>query len=253
MKVLFDQNFKAKMKGEWVVAHESAGEFVLDTDNVEGVTGALVEGIADANKLEVKGKTKADKIASLIEGLEGMKIPEMKEKPAQLRIEEIVQENPGLSDDELLVKIVQSGISFKLAARGMKVALEKFGMRVNNKERVQSAGSILSKMDFAPKTWGDVLDAAERIAKEVADTTEKQAMAAIKKYCKEQAIELPAKAKREKKVGAAGFKGKLADFLVNNPGATMQDLEQFLEDSGKKREISKRFAWVLNVANRLAK
>ena len=261
-RFVINANFKAVMKGEYAEASVESGEFILDSDDIESVTGAIITGIAEENKIEVHGKTKADKLASLIAGLEGLKIGEIREPTVMMKVKALVEAHVvdgklNATEDDLVVEILTQQIcGFKHAGKNLKLALEQLGLQTSNKDKLASAESILAKSDFAPQNWGDVLDMAERIAAETPNTNEKQAVGLIKKFAKKNGIELPAKPKKEKgeKVkGVSGFKAKLIKYLTDNPTATKDDVETFCVDSDKKKELADRFEWVRILANNLAK
>lgn len=257
-RFVINANFKAVMKGEYAEASVESGEFILDSDDVESVTGAIITGIAEENKIEVHGKTKADKLASLIAGLEGLKIGEIREPTVMMKVKALVEAHVvdgqlNATEDDLVVEILTQQIcGFKHAGKNLKLALEQLGLQTSNKDKLASAESILAKSDFAPQNWGDVLDMAERIATETPNTNEKQAVGLIKKFAKKNGIELPAKPS-EKVEGVSGFKAKLLKYLSSNPAATKDDVETFCVKSGKKKELAARFDWVRILANTLAK
>lgn len=261
MRYIINSDFKAVMKGEYAEPSTSSGEFVLDTEDESTLTGAIIEGVAEANKIEVKGKSKADKLASLEEGLSKLKIGEVREPTVQQRIKDIVEQNVvdgalAASEDDLIVAIIESGIGFKQAGKGLKLVLEQLGLKVSNKDKLATAADVLTKMDFDPQNWGDVVDAAEKVAAQLPDVTERNAIGLIKKYAKTKNITLPAKPKKEKGEkgagGVSGFKAKVVDFLAKNPRATMDDLVDLCVANKKSADVAKRFAWVLALANKLA-
>lgn len=266
MRFIINSEFKAIMKGEFAEHNHAAGEFVLDTSDTESATGAIITGVAEAMGVEVTGKTKADKLASLEAGLNKLKIGEVREPTVTQKITALVEgfvKDGKLtkSEDDLIVEIINSGVGFKVAARTLKHVLETTGLKVSNKDRLSTASSILEKMNdgagFAPTNWGDVIDAAEKIASGLPDTNEKQAIVAIKKWAKEANITLPAKPEKVKgeksEGGVSGFKAKVTAALVKNPKMTKEDLEAFCVENKKDAAVAKRFEWVRALANKLAK
>jgi hypothetical protein len=260
MKYVINSEFKAVMKGEYCEANTAAGEFIVDSENSEPVTGAIIQGIADAHGFTVHGKNKSEKLAQLDADLSSLKIGEVREPTITQRVKSIVDEHVvdgvlKIDEDSLIVILIQSVIGFKNAAKTLRHVLETSGLKVSNKDRLSTATSILEKMEFAPKNWGDVIDAAEKVSQGLNDTSEKQALAAIKKYAKDVGLALPEKPAKEKGVskGVSGFKAKIVKLLVSKPQTTLSELEEFCVENKKEAAVAKRFAWALSIANQLSK
>lgn len=242
MLYLFKNNLKAYRKGQFVEANESAGEFIYD-DIEDGVNTATLHGIAEANniKLPSKGK-KADLVEALAVGLSTLDIPEVNEMTDSQKVREIVEagHKADKSDDAMLVEIVNAGVSFKSAAKLFKSTMEELGYRVTSKDRAESCRKVLADADFKPETYDDVNKMAEKIANDVADTSEKQAVAAIRKYCKEMEITIP-KAPKKAKSATGGYKAKAYAWMVENPLETTDAFcDYMIKTLEKKESIAKR-------------
>ena len=257
MKYLINSDFEVLRKGEYVEANENAGEFILDTE-VDEPTGAVIEGIAEANHLPITHSAKvAAKRERLFNQLAEMPLSEVNEMTDSAKVKAIVSAGveAGKSDNDMLVEIVNSGVSFKAATKLFKQAMEEGGYRINAKKRAELAAEILAKNDFAPATYDEVKEMAEHIIKEVPDTTNAQALAAIRKYAKENSIELP---KPEKKGGGRSrsnsMRGRAYTWMVNNYNASDADLKKFImEENEKPENVYRYFLGIFNVAREAIK
>lgn len=156
------------------------------------------------------------------------------------------------SEDDILVEIVQSGISFGKAMKMLRSSLQSLGLAISPKDRAAKAATIMSENEYAPKTHAEVLKMAEYLQKEITDTNEKQAIALIRKFCKDTEIELP---KKEKGAGSAvgGFKQKMFDWMVANPTASEKEFTAWIvNDQGKKETLAKRNFPIFELASKMA-
>lgn len=259
MNYLITNGFVAIRKGEFVKADEQAGEFIYDsttTEKKQYPIGTLVE-IASANKIEVdENAKKADIILALNDGLEALKLPEQNKMSDTDAVKQIVQagHEAGTSEDEMLVQIVQSGVKFGNAMKMMKQAQEDLGLALSPKARYEKSHGIMEGAGFSPETHEDVANMASVLTNEVQDTNEKQALAAIRKYCKEIEVELPKKPKAEKTTGWAGIHTKVYEHILANPDTTDDALREFLESIGKvdgeKDKFVKRYKPIVELVRK---
>lgn len=237
-KYLINGSFKALRTGEYVEASKNSEEFILDfseTDSLPSV--ATLHEVAKANELKVPKKAHKDEVVELLEShLETLKLPEVNEMTDTQKVEEIVAAGieAGKSDDDMLVDIVNSGISFKAAGKLFKAVMEDKGLRISAKERAEQAAKILADADFGVEEITDDVIAAcvASIVDGVKDTNEKQALAAIRKYAKDNNIELP-KVKKAATGGGRGPGGGLLDavskFMLDNREAGEDEVKAFIE------------------------
>lgn len=239
MKFLINSEFKALRTGEYVSADESAGEFIFDSENCDMSVATLME-IAAGNKVAAKKDKKENVIEVLVAGLSKLKLPSMNEKPASEKVKEIVEAGiaEGLSDDEMLIKIVQSGIKFKLAGKLFTQVMTAGGYRVSNKERKAAIREILVEAEFQPEEYQEITDIIAKICKQVADTDAAQAMQGIKAYAKEFEIELP---KPDKKSG--GFKTVVRNAVIANPLITLAEFRELCESKKKDADKMEKTVW----------
>ncbi len=246
MKFLINQEFKVLRRGDYVVADESVGEFIYDTEGTPLHNGTAQE-VAEANGFKISKKlSKADYTTKLNEELLAMNAPEQNTPTESQRVEEIVKAgyDAGKNDDAIMVDLVQSGISFKKVSKMFKAAVESLGLRVSNKDVATQASEILAAMDFDPKTGADVKAAVEAITAKIEKADPKQALAAVRKYAKANGFELPKAPKGEKRVAgvAGGFRGKFVTWVMSNPTATLEECKEWLAAQEKPEALQKRFA-----------
>lgn len=150
----------------------------------------------------------------------------------------------GKSEDEILVTLIQDGgFGYKKAGRLMNQALVELGVKMSAKDRYEAVCELLTENDFAPTEWSEVQSVIEYIAQEIDSTNEKQAAAAVRKYAKEQGIDLPKRPKGGSGGGGRGrgFRGEIFDWMVANPAASNDDFAKWMTGHGKPESMVKRF------------
>lgn len=255
MKYLISKNFKVMRKGSHVEASATAGEWIYDTDLAKDVDAGKLQEIAKANKLKVVGKKKSEYTQSLNEALENMtNVPEQNKESQTNIVDKIVSEGfaAGKSDDDMLIAIIQAGVSFQRAGKMFKETVERLGLRVGIKDVKEVAAKLLAEIDFSPKSYAEVREVADKIVAQCEGAQQGQALAAIKAYAKEKEITLPKKEKGQR--GAIGFRGKFYDWVVANPTAGEDELVAFLKKEGKdETKLVKRFLPIIQLCQRFAK
>ena len=228
MKYLVDANYNVAMKGKAVTKSKmETDDFIYDTDETE-LTVVQMKEIAKANGMKLKGKALKDIKASFEDGLEKLKLPEKRKMSESEQVLKIVKEGheAKISEDEILIKIVTAGIKFQSAIKMMKNAMIDLGFSVNSKERYTKAKEILEEDDFEPEEYSEVTAMAKELSKKIGGTSEAQALAQIRKYCKEAEVDLPKKVK-EKKVS---LEIRVITWMISNWEAETDALEEFLEE-----------------------
>lgn len=258
MKYLIGENLKVKWKGEFVNADEDKGEFIFDTDENE-LTKATLVGMAEANEVSIGKK---DNVATLVDKLhqsfETLELKEVSVMSDEKKVEEIVVAGveAGKSDDDMLVEVVNSGVSFKKAIKLFKNVMETKGLRISAKKRADKIAELIAELNFQPETGDDVQSMITKITKEVPDTNEKQAIGALRRWAKKAEYDLP----KVKKSGAAagGVRGKIYAFMIDHPKATPEQFTAWVTAStdddglGKDEKTAKRFLPVFEVARKMA-
>lgn len=240
-KYLINQNFKVLRVGEYVEASEEDGEFILTKEVAYGFQIATLKEIANANGMIYKSRTKQKDLADdLMDHLKTLTLPKVNKMTETQIVEDIIAKGieAGHDDDTMLVAIVNEGISFKAAGKLFKSVMESKGYRASTAKVAEESAKILSEAEFSPEVSDDVKSMVEHIISEISGATEKQAMAAIRKYAKANEITLP-KAKtgaKNSSGGSGGINKKVAEFLLENRGASEEEISNHV--SGLKDGIT---------------
>lgn len=237
MKYLL-KNLKVVARGEELDAGRN--ELVFDPAGKYKI--AELKAIAKANGIEHGSKIKADELMALIvAAFEEMDLKE------QFSIKAIVVAGveADKSDDEIMRELADAGVPIRDVVGQFRTAMMAAGYLLKPKERNARLEAVLD--GFEPETAADVESKKHELMDAVPRTTERQAMGAIRKYAKQNGIELP-KVKR-----TGGFKKKVHDWMLAHPNATVDELEAFITDKGKPESVVKRYAEVLTLAQQMAK
>lgn len=254
MKYLIDGNFKAALKGEFVRV-QSEDHFIIDTDELNDTNltiGQLVE-IANSNGIEINATKKSKVVDELVAGLNSIKkIKEVNKMTDSQNAEEIIVtgQELGKSKNEVLVDMVNAGILFNKATKLYNQICIQLGLEVSTTDRKAQINEYLVKNTPEYKEYAELLSTVAALQTNIPGLTSSQAVAGIKKFCKENQIEIPNKPKGEKKA-KGGFKTQLINWIVNNPLSTQKDLEQYVAQNKKKEGLASRYSFVLEVANRV--
>lgn len=239
MKYLVNADFRVVMTGKAVTESKMMNDFIYDTENEDGLKVAQMKEIAKANGMKLKGKSSKDIKASFDDGLEKLKLPEKRKMTETEQVLKIVQDGheAKISEDEILINIVQAGIKFQSAIKMMKNAMVELGFSVTSKERYTKAKEILEEDDFEPEEYSEVVAMAKELSKKIGGTSESQALAQIRKYCKEAEVDLPKKVK-EKKTPLAIL---AITWMISNWEADTDVLEEWLEENEVSEKQSAKF------------
>lgn len=229
--VLLNESFKAVAKGNNLTPIEHEGEFLFTAESDFPV--ATLKEIAEVNKFKIDGKLRkrVDMNAFVFTTLNELEIAESTMSKLE-KVLEIV--NPlvaeGQTDDEIRIAIIQSGVPFKEAGKLFTQAMEQAGHRISPKARAEKIEIILEDAEFNPEAYSEVEEMVKRIAGEVPDTTEKQALAAIRKWAKDNEIELPKAPKKTAGRAAGGsIVGKTLEWLLEHKDATQEDVAEYVK------------------------
>ena len=242
MKFLINAQRKALRKGEYVVADEESGEWILDTDTVEGakeVTVAMLKGICEANGIHsAKGASRTDMIANLTTNLPNLDIPEQNTMTQTAIIKEIVahagaNRKPGSDADvfevdvftQCIERLNKDGITFKIKQLGKLVQQEiaEQGLIMSNTQRKRAVYEICDKAKFRPTEWEQMEKMLERVTKEVADTDHARAYSLVKRYLKDNEIAMP----KRKKADKLSYRQRVIAFMIENSPVSTEALTAF--------------------------
>lgn len=249
MKYLISSDLVVLRKGEFVEVSSGSGEFIFDDSNRDELTRATLFGMAVANKIPAKTRHKHSEIFDLIiNSFPTFKIPEQNKMTESAMIKKIVTEGfeADKEDNEILVALVNNGVSFKDAVKQFNVAMQELGFRISPKERYEQAEKILSEAEFSPENYQEVHDAVIAITEKISNTSEKQAMISVRKYCRLNDVDMP---KAEKVVG--GARALVFGWMVKNPSATFEAFVEYCESINKPK-MAKSFWPLFEVASKMA-
>lgn len=259
IKVLFNQDFKALRAGKFVEANENAGEFTFELGQSKLPTQALLNDIAEVNKIEIAGRPKvAEYFAILLEKINETDIPKVNKMTETNQVQEIVNAGvaAGKSQEEMAIQLIQEcGLGLKAAGKALKEALEAGGHAISAKARKEQINEILDGNEFSPETYEEVVEAATKIAEAVADTTEKQALSAIRAWAKANEVELPAKPKGTRSGGGAkGPRGSILGTLLayvrdENREATSEEIDAKVAELKPEMKDAQRAKYVAKVVS----
>lgn len=237
MKYLLDSNLAPISRGESLEG--DANNLLFDPDG-KNVLKEL-KAIAKANGIEHDSKVKLAELAALIADIfSGIDLPEYLDTNSIV----IAGVKAGKDDDTIMLELINAGVPVRDAYGEFKTALMAAGYLLKPAERNAKLAELLDGFD--PETGDDVLDKLNELMNELPRTTDRQAMAVIRKYAKDNKIELP-KVKR-----VAGFKKKVHDWMIANPTATVDELGKFVAQHNKPESVAKKYGEVFTLAQKMA-
>lgn len=172
------------------------------------------------------------------------KAPTQAEKDLARAIEIITpRATDGTTDDELKILLMKDGgFPFAKAGRLFNRAMESMGARLSAKDRFELVSETLLENDFAPVDWSEVQTVVEYLASEIDSTDEKQALVAVRRFAKENGIDLPKKPKASAGPGKGrGFRGQILDWFVANVEKSDDDFVAWMKTNEKPEALIKRF------------
>lgn len=231
MQALINGNFKILYKGDQLIANEDKDEFILDTECCDYSRATLIE-IAKANDILLKKEDQSKMLKNLEIKINNLKHIEEKKMTEVTVFENIVVDGFAAekSDDEIMIQMVEEGASFREASRLFNRIVEDKGLRISAKKRKEAIQEKLEEAEFAAEDYAAVEAMAAKIADELPDTTEKQVIASIRKYCKELEIEFPKAPKKAK----GGLLQRFLKVAVENPMVTDEELTDWLAENSNK-------------------
>jgi len=234
MKYQLNTSLEVTSKGEAL-----EGEFVFDPEAKHTLKD--LKAIAKANGIEHDSKVKLADLATLITDT----FSEMElEEYLDLKGIVVAGIKSGKTDDAIMLELIEAGVPVRDAYGEFKTALMAAGYLLKPAERNAKLAELLE--DFAPETGDDVSDMVNLMMEELPRTTDRQAMGAIRKYAKDNKIDLP----KVKRLG--GWKKKLFDWIASNPSATVDEMTAYVIELGRPETVAKRYADTMRLVNRVA-
>jgi len=191
-KFLINPDNRVMMKGAFIKTSKIVDDYIYETEG-KALSIDLMKKIAKENGFKVAGKKSNDVQKSFNTGLTTLQISEKNEMSTTEKVEAIVKAGMSdeISEDEILIQIVQSGTKFQRAAKLMQIAMVELGFSVSAKDRYTKCKVIMEDDGFEPEEWPEVETMVATIVEAVKGTTETQAVSQIRKYCKEFEISFP--------------------------------------------------------------
>jgi len=237
MLYLINENFTFSQKGQAVKTSKLAEDFIYDSEG-EPLPSASMREIAKANGIKLSGKKTNDVKKSFDSLISKLDIPEKREMSKTEKVNEIVKagfENEK-SEDDILVLIVQSGVKFQMAMKLLKQAKIDLGLSISNEDRWTKSKLLMEDDEFEPSEYGEVSEMCKSLSVDVPNTSEKQALAMIRKFCKANKIDIP----KKPKITGASFSVIAIAWMFNNMEADQDDFEEWLEEAEKSEKIIAR-------------
>jgi hypothetical protein len=248
LNVLINKDFRAVAKGNNITAIDHQDEFLFTSES-EFPTATLKE-IAEANGFTIPSKlrSKAQQNEFVFGALNELNIAESTMSKLE-KVLEIVNAGveAGKTDDEMRIDIIQSGVTFKEAGKLFAQAMEQSGHRISPKARDEKIAIVLEGEEFNPSTTEELDAMVVKIVSEVSDTSEKQAIASIRKWAKENEIELPKATKKAAGRASGGsMVAKTLEWLLDHKDATEAEVMEFVSGAkeGMKEEQAKKYVSV---------
>lgn len=239
MKYLVNADFQILRRGEYVKADKSVGEWIYDSENTNLSLSNLKE-LAECNKISITATKKADYQNNLNQEILKMSTAEQNQPTQTEIVEQIVREGyqSGKDEDAMLIAIVQAGIGFRVAGKMFKEACERLGFTKSTKDVKALAQRLLAEIEFKAANHEEVEKAIDLVLSQAGEGAERgQAVSAVKFYAKQNEIALPAAPKGE--TGAGGFRGRVYQFILDNPNASKDDLQAYIAKNGKAEKAEK--------------
>ena len=120
----------------------------------------------------------------------------------------------------MIVEIVQSGVAYRKALKTFDAAMLHLGFvtkPMKTADRNEAVGKMMAEAEFKPESYQEIQDAANHVEKTLEGVTQAQAVSSIRKWLKENEIEIPKKPKKAKEAGSSGIK-KHIDWMFDNAG-----------------------------------
>lgn len=228
MKLLVTGSNVVVSFGEFV--HATAGHTIVDT---EELTVAQITDIATVNKVEITAKRKADIIEQL-KGFLAEHNTEVTEMSDEQKFEEVVVAGfaKKLSDDDIKENLYKAGCPFKDIDDIFKDVIKVKALRLTPKERNAKASDFLE--GYVPDGVENHLGKVSALQDHLECSTT-QAGASMRKWAKDNSIELPkVPTKSDSKVDP-GFRGILKVIanwvLAQEVQPTFEQIQAFTKEN----------------------
>lgn len=232
MKILITGSNKIVSFGEFAYP-SSKDQSIFDTLD-DDTTVKMMVALATDNGIKITAKKKADIMVQLNDHLVEKYNEVTKMSDTQV-FEEIVSNGfaEELKDGIIQRKLFDAGMDFNDLKKNFNSIVSKLGLRLSAKERVAKASEFLE--GYLP----DADDVEMHLGKisalqDFLGVSSTQAGASMRKWAKDNDITLPkVKAKSKSKL-EPGFRGNVkivADWAIENPSATLEELAKYASEN----------------------
>ncbi|MHA1220161.1 MAG: hypothetical protein ACTSQB_00330 [Candidatus Heimdallarchaeota archaeon] len=234
MKILTTESGKIIAFGAFVFAQKD--ESVIETDDT---TIAVLKELAKVNKIEITSKKKDDVISEINAHMveHNTEVSEMSdtEKFEQIVVDGFAKEK---TDNDMKKELFEAGCEFGDINKVFNAAIVKHALRMSAKDRNTKTAEFLE--GYAPET-DDVEGHLSKISalQDHLGSSSTQAGASMRKWAKDNEIELPKAPEAPKVVGFRGNQKVVADWALENKDATFEQMVKFAEDNIEKTKGGK--------------
>lgn len=141
----------------------------------------------------------------------------------------------GSTEDEVKMKLIQAGATFKNVTRTYNQFMIDAGFAISKEDRNQIVDETLEGRDLTVEEGFD--EGVVALVEAVKGTTERSAGALIRAYCKKSELECYAKPKSEG-AGRPGFVKEYYALLVANPSITEEEAKAYILGEGEHADTS---------------
>jgi hypothetical protein len=176
---------------------------------------------------------------------------EIDPRHAEIRKAFVEAVDGGADEDGIKLKMIQAGTRFNEVSRLYNLLMVDFGYVKSKEEKNTALDAVLSGQDLTDE---DIFDSCSQAIMEELEVSDKSANAMIRQWCKKNEVEYFKKPKPEK-AESSNFDSRLYAWIINNVGATVEELVAHLEEIGTKNTLrfKNRHIELFNFAQEIAK
>ena len=235
MNILITDSNRIVSFGEFAYP-SSKDQSVFDTLD-DATTVKNIVALATANGIKITAKKKADILAQLNDHLVENYNEVTKMSDTQV-FDNIVSEGfeKELKDGAIQRQLFDSGVDFNDLKKTFNEIVQRLALRLSPKDRIAKTAEFLEGYLPDAEDVNGHLGKISALQDFLAVSTT-QAGASMRKWAKDNEITLPKVKAKSKSKSIPGFKGNLkivADWAIENPNATLEDLGKFASENVPK-------------------
>lgn len=144
----------------------------------------------------------------------------------RMAFDEALESDPALTEDEVKMRMIHGGASFKNVTRLYNQYMVDAGLVMSREDREALAEKILNGVDLSKEKVFN--DRVSEMVEQITGMTERSAMATIRAYGKRNEIDVFTRPKSEGE-GRAGFIKRFFNMLRENPQMTEADANSIIQ------------------------